>query len=241
MTINDDAVHWAVDGEPATAAEARTALTTRPLIILMHGYGSFEGDLIGLAPQLPTNFVCASPRAPLTAPAPVVNGFSWFPIPFTAEGIPVPRPEPEHFVGSDAHTAATAMLQWIDTLNERVDGGLGRIALMGFSQGGAMVTSLLRLRPERFTAGVNCSGFVAGGAHPADTALAAIRPPTFWGYDPADPIVTEARIAYTHDWLPAHTTLETRTYPGIAHSISREEVADIHRFLTTHVLTGATS
>lgn len=235
MWIDDDSVRWAVAGRPATVEEAIAALRDHPLLLLMHGYGSFEGDLIELAPQLPGGFVCASPRAPLVAPPPVVNGYAWFPIPFGPDGLPLPHVAPAEFVGSEPHRAAIAALEWIDALDARVEGGLREIALMGFSQGGAMVTSLLRLRPERFACGVNCSGFVAPGAHADDERLAARRPPLFWGRDTADPIVSEQRVAFTAAWSPAHTELEARLYPGIAHGISAEEVADIAAFLTRHV------
>lgn len=239
MTLNEEVVRWAVDGQPTTSQNALEALSTRPLLLLMHGYGASEGDLIGLTPHLPSQFVCASPRAPLNVPGPAFNGYAWFPIEFSTAGIPLPQPEPEQFVGSHAHSAAVATLRWLDTLDARVPNGLGSIALMGFSQGGAMATSLMRMRPERFSAGVNCSGFVAGGSYPGDATLAEIKPPMFWGSDPADPIVTESRLAYSREWFPAHTRLEQHTYSGIAHSISYDEVADIHAFLSTHVQMGS--
>ncbi|MGK0714949.1 alpha/beta hydrolase [Leucobacter sp. W1153] len=233
--INDDLVRWSIGGATASREEAVAALSERPLLLLMHGYGSFEGDLIELAPKLPGAFVCASPRAPLTAPPPVVNGFAWFPISFGADGTPVPEAPPADFADTAPHVAALAMLQWLDELDAQVSGGLGTQALMGFSQGGAMVTSMLRLQPERFACGVNCSGFVVPGGFSGDAHLAEVRPPVFWGRDAADPIISADRIAFTAEWLPAHTEVEARLYPGIAHGISVNEVADISVFLSRHV------
>lgn len=239
LRIDDDVVRWAVDGRDAPADEALAALTSRPLLLLMHGFGSFEGDLIGLAPLLPTGFVCASPRAPLVAPPPIVNGYSWWPIEMGPDGMPRHEDPPAEFVGSTPHAAALAMLAWLDALDARVaDGlgtGLGTVAPMGFSQGGCMVTSLLRLRPERFACGVNCSGFVAPGAFGDDAALAAVRPPMFWGRDEADPIISPARMAALAEWAGRHTALEAHAYPGIAHSISQDELGDIGRFLVAQV------
>lgn len=235
LRIDEAAVRWSVGGALTHAQDALDALAERPLLVLMHGYGSFEGDLIELAPHLPHDFVCASPRAPLVAPPPIVNGYSWFPIPLGPDGLPAPLPIGGAFVGSAPHLAAEATLAWLDALSERVAGGLGDVALMGFSQGGAMVTSLLRLRPERFFCGVNCSGFVAPGAFPGDDRLAEVRPPVFWGRDEADPIVRSDRIELTTSWLPRHSELEAHLYPGIAHSISREELDDISAFLGRHL------
>lgn len=244
LEIDNDAVQWVVDGI-AVGAAPLDALSQRPLLLLLHGYGSFEGDLIGLAPELPAGFVFASPRAPLVAPPPVENGFSWFPIRFDASGAAIPAPRPSDFEGSDPHSAAISLLRWIDALDADVASahgtGLREIAVMGFSQGGAMATSLLRLRPDRFACAVNCSGFVAPGRYANDAALAERRPPVFWGRDEADPIISAERILDTAEWLPRHSRLEARLYPGIAHAISRDELADIGAFLRQHVSDAETS
>ena len=55
--------------DPAESPEA-------PLLVLFHGFGSNEQDLMGLVPQLPQDFVVASVRAPLAQPP----GYSWFPL-----------------------------------------------------------------------------------------------------------------------------------------------------------------
>lgn len=242
VSIDDAAVLWSVDGHSVSAEQALDALEHRPLLLLMHGFGSFESDLIGLAPHLPAGFVCASPRAPLIAPPPIVNGFAWWPLPLGADGLPLPQAEPAEFIGSGPHLAALALLDWLDTLSGRLrtregfeSRGLGTVALLGFSQGGCMVTSLLRLRPDRFACGVNCSGFVAPGAFEGDAELAARRPPMFWGRDLADPVIDERRIALTSRWAPRHTALEERLYEGIFHGIGTDELADIAAFLREHV------
>lgn len=229
--IDSALVRWAVDGEPASADEAVAALAARPLLLLMHGYGSFEGDLIELAPRLPGGLVCASPRAPLVAPPPIENGYAWWALRIGPDGLPIRDEPPAEFEGSGPHAAAVGLLAWIDELSQRVEGGLGPVIPMGFSQGGCMVTSLLRMRPERFACGVNCSGFVAPGAWPGDAALAAIRPPMFWGRDPQDPVIDASRIALTAEWAPEHTRLEARLYSGIAHGIGADEIDDISAFI----------
>ena len=254
VRIDDDVVLWSVGGRRVSAEQALVELAHRPLLLLMHGFGSFEGDLIGLAPHLPAGFVCASPRAPLVAPPPIVNGFAWWPLPLGPQGLPLRQADPEHFEGSGPHVAAVAVLEWLDALDTRLRGmgaddidgsggpGLGTVALLGFSQGGCMVTSLLRMRPERFACGVNCSGFVAPGNFEGDAKLAELRPPMFWGRDEADPIIDEHRIALTTAWAPEHTTLEAKLYEGILHGIGADELLDISEFLLRHVPeTGSTS
>lgn len=243
--IDDAQVQWTVDGRSVSELDAVTALASRPLLLLMHGFGSFEGDLIGLAPKLPAGFVCASPRAPLVAPPPIVNGFAWWQLEIGPDGMPSRTAPPEHFEGSGPHTAALAVIDWLDALDTRVSArsggtGLGTIALMGFSQGGCMVTSLLRLQPTRYACGVNCSGFVAPGDFD-DSSIAAVRPPMFWGRDEEDPIISADRIVLTSEWAPTHTNLEARLYEGIAHGIGLDELADISAFLERHVPEGGSN
>lgn len=219
LSIDESVIQWSVAPD-----QVLEALQNRPLLVLMHGYGSFEGDLISLAPFLPENFVCASLRAPVTLGPPIVDGFGWYEI--------IERGNPD--VASLTKSTA-AVLDWLDGLNARVSGGLGEITLMGFSQGGCMVSMLMRARPERFTAGVICSGFIAEMDAPGDAILAERRPPVFWGRDENDPIILPQMVTPILSWLPEHSTLVSKLYPGIQHSISREELGDIHAFLSANV------
>src|SRR5690606_30238010 len=98
LRINDDLVRWAIGGRPASAAEAHDALTSRPLLLLMHGYGSNEADLIELTPLLPERFVAASLRAPVPLPPPTANGFAWWQINFGPDGRVIREEPPAAFV-----------------------------------------------------------------------------------------------------------------------------------------------
>ena len=183
-----------------------------PLLVLLHGYGSHEHDLVGLVPHLPRSLRSVAVRAPLTAGP----GYAWVPI------VDPGRPGP-----AATQDAAEAVLAWLD---EHVPASTP-VALLGFSQGGLMVTHLLRNRPERFFAGVVLSGFTADVELPGDAALAETAPPVFFGRGDVDPIITPEAFARTSAWLPEHTTLTEVVYPGLAHGISQQELADVKRFI----------
>ena len=68
--LDHDVVLWSAD---------ESARAGRPLLVLLHGYGSHEGDLFGLVPYLPDGFAYAAVRAPLAPPWPT-PGHSWYPI-----------------------------------------------------------------------------------------------------------------------------------------------------------------
>ncbi len=186
----------------------------RPLLLLLHGYGADERDLFALTPYLPQEFVFAAPRAPLTPPWPA-PGYSWYPV----EGLQ----GRDH---ANLSTAASALLSWLDAFTTAET-----VGLLGFSQGGAIALQSMRLQPERFAFAVNLSGYAAPGELPGDAELARIRPPVFWGRGTRDDVIPEPLVAHTTQWLPSHSELSGRVYPGLTHSVSDQELIDVHAFL----------
>ncbi|NJI61528.1 alpha/beta fold hydrolase [Microbacterium oxydans] len=187
-----------------------------PLLVLLHGYGADEHDLFGLVPYLPEGIAVASVAAPLAPPWPM-PGRSWYAI----EGLDGRSPEA-------VTVAAEAFLRWLDAAAEDAPS----VALLGFSQGAAVSLQALRLAPERFGAVAALSGYVASGELPHDEALAELRPPVFWGRGTHDDVIPPELVDHTAQWLPGHSDLSGRVYTGLTHSISQEELTDVHRFLT---------
>ncbi|MCT9819133.1 alpha/beta hydrolase-fold protein [Microbacterium sp. W1N] len=187
----------------------------RPLLVLLHGYGSHEQDLFALVPHLPDGVTIAAVRAPLAPPFPT-PGWSWFPI----EGLR--RHDP---VSTTA--AAERFLAWLDTLAH--DGPVG---LLGFSQGGVIALQALRLRPEAFAFVVDLAGYADPAPVAGDERLAALRPPVFWGRGARDEVIPAPLVEHSVAWLPAHVDLSGRVYPGLAHSVSQDELDDVVAFLT---------
>jgi phospholipase/carboxylesterase len=178
----------------------------------MHGYASHEGDLFALSPRLPLGPVIASLRAPL----PENGGNAWFTMRNSTPGDP-PK--------ENVDAAATAVIEWLDTLEYT------SVGLLGFSQGAALALQLLRHAPDRFAATVALSGFIASGGHPGDAELAHVKPKVFYGRGTLDQVIAADAVERTEQWIPAHTTPTSRIYEDVAHSISAQELADIAEFL----------
>jgi len=211
--LDDAAVLWS---EPFAPGDPR------PIVVLLHGRGSNETDLFSLVPALPDGAVYASVRAPIAEG----DGWSWF-----VSGPPGSPDVPS------AVAATRGMLAWLERTAPTA-----RVSVVGFSQGGAMTTQLLRHAPERFESFVNLAGFTiagAGAGAEAEARLTALARPVFWGRDPADPVIPASAIERTLGWLPAHSSLTLREYPGIAHSISRDELDDVIGFLNSTLLEAA--
>jgi len=206
VTIDPASVLW-------SAPERERA--GRPLLVLLHGFGSHEGDLFGLSPQLPLEPVIASVRAPLELQP---GSYAWAPLASQADAATV---------AESANEVAVALLAWLDSTEST------SVGLLGFSQGGAVALQLLRHAPERFAFAANLSGFAVLDNNAGDAELARVKPPVFWGRGTADQVITPDKIAYTDDWLPGHTTLTARIYEDLPHSISRAELDDVNAFIRT--------
>ncbi|MEC5186112.1 phospholipase/carboxylesterase [Cryobacterium sp. MP_3.1] len=188
--------------------------TTEPAVaLLLHGYGSNEHDLTGLIPAFGLALPWASLRAPLELGT---GGAAWFPI--TTPGNPDARPVAE---------ATETIWAWVDA---NLAPGT-RVIPIGFSQGGLMASQLLRTRPERVLAPVVLGGFVLAAEQPGDATLAETRPAVFWGRGAEDRVIGEAAITRTSAYLPQHSTLVERVYPGLAHGIDATEAGDVRDFL----------
>jgi len=122
------------------------------LLVLHHGRGTDERDLLGLADALDPRrrLHVVTPRAPLTLPG--ASGYHWYVVPR------VGYPDPETF-----HAAFARLAELHDELWERTGIDVDRTVLGGFSMG-AVMSYALGLAAERpVPAGVLAfSGFVPG-------------------------------------------------------------------------------
>ena len=185
----------------------------RPLLVLMHGRRGDAADRFAMASALPSEFVVVSLRAPIAEE----GTWSWFD-PKSPSGDPL---------AEDADRAADAVLRWLDALPFTPS----LVGVLGFSQGGAMATQVLRREAERIAFAVNLAGFVVRGEQASDALLAEARPPVFWGRGADDPLFTAELTERTAGWLERHTALESRVYEGLGHSISTHELDDVATFL----------
>jgi phospholipase/carboxylesterase len=142
------------------------------LLVLHHGRGADEHDLLGLADVLDPErrLHVVTPRAPLTIPG--WPGYHWYVVPR------VGYPDPETF-----RTAFAALAEFHDELWERTGLTPDRTVLGGFSMGSVMSYAL---------------GLSAGRPAPAGILAFSGFVPTVEGWEPrlADRTTTRAFIAH---------------------------------------------
>jgi phospholipase/carboxylesterase len=188
-----------------------------PLLVMMHGYGTDESRMVRLFEYLPSEFTFAAVRAPMD----IGDHYGWFLL--------------DYFLANDFADVVRVTNSVHDWINS-VRGRHSSVSLMGYSQGMAMASTLLRLHPASYSAVVGLSGFVLNNELLGLTDSFEAKPPFFWGRDKADLVINEDATAYTGEWLEEHTLLTARTYPGMGHAMSKPEMADVGAFLRHYVL-----
>ena len=107
------------------------------LVILMHGIGSNEYSLLGLASFIPENLSVVSVRSPLTM-AP--GAYSAFSVSFTSNGPKIDT--------AAAEASRQRLLRFIPELQLRYGIASDQTLIAGFSQGGIMSASLALTAPK---------------------------------------------------------------------------------------------
>lgn len=129
---------------PQPTAEGRA-----PLLILLHGYGSNEDDLMSLAPYLDPRFDVISVRAPHVLGA---GSYAWFPIVWDETGIFV---EPAEVVA-----AIQPAVAFVEQAIAAYGADPQHTLLLGFSQGATTSAGVLLRRPDLVAGAALMSGFV---------------------------------------------------------------------------------
>ena len=194
-----------------------------PLLILLHGIGSNEHDLLSLAPYLDGRFLIVSVRAPIVMGQ---AAYGWFNIEFTPQGI---RADVEQ-----AERSLKMLSGFVDELIEAYPVNRQCVYLMGFSQGAMMSLSLTLAQPEKVAGLVAMSGrFPAQQIlEPTGERRALENLPiliTHGIYDPVLPIEHGREIRRALASLPVQLTY--REYP-MGHEVNLESLRDVSIWLT---------
>ena len=183
-----------------------------PVVLLLHGYGTNEKDLVDLMEYLP-KLPWFSPRAPESSP---YGGSSWFHL------TDIANPDPDL-----VQKATDSLWHWIDeTIPES-----SPLVLLGFSQGALMATQLLRTRPVRILATVIIAGFTLEQQQPADELLLTLKPKVIYARGLQDQVISRESVSRTNTWLQAHTKAITKSYEGLGHSVDARVMADVANYL----------
>lgn len=200
---------------PASAGEP-----PHPALILLHGRGADENDLMPLADHLDPRLFVITARAPFAFPW---GGYVWYDL--TDQGVGHP----------DIRTLSVS----VEKVSALIDEAIGaysldprRIYVGGFSNGAATSAVLALLQPEKVAGAAILSGYfpphVDLPLRPEDAA----GHPIFEAHGTLDPVIPVAWARAGRDALAdMPVELTYREYP-MGHEISFEELQDLSAWLT---------
>ncbi len=204
-------------GEPCAGG------TPPPLLVLIHGYGSDERDLMGLAPNLDGRLRSVSVRAPRALEQ---GGYCWFPVEFTPVGLVVDYDE--------AESARRRLAELITAHQERHGVSPDDTYLLGFSQGATMALAV-GLADPRGSAGVaSLSGLCTDKMIPTEAeAVAALRDkPFFVAHGLGDPLIPIAQGRSVDKLLQSLPVDLTYREYAMGHEINADCLSDLSRWLS---------
>jgi phospholipase/carboxylesterase len=210
----------------ARVAEPRTAAAGRPpLLVLLHGIGADENDLLPLAPLLDPRLKVVSLRAPRNYPV----GYAWFQIDFGADGSVRPH--------TDQATQSLAdLVRWLERAPERYGTDPERTYLLGFSQGAMMSLGVLRTAPELLAGVMALSGRDPATLFPTTAspdAVGAVPLLVAHGtFDDLLPVENGRRTRAAFEGTSRDFTY--REFP-VAHGIDQEEILWVRDWLRAHL------
>ena len=189
-------------------------------IILLHGVGSNENDLFGLASQLPKDYFIIAPRGKFEIGA---GSYAWYNVDF-ATGKPVINAEQERASRSE-------LIRFVKEVKQKYF--LDDIYIGGFSQGAIMSYTIGLTEPD------DIKGVIAIGGRVLDEIRAVITPSSN---------LVKLKVFVAHgvqdNTLPIHFAREAKQYLStlqvqlsyheyqMSHEINQAVLEDINAWLT---------
>jgi phospholipase/carboxylesterase len=195
----------ATDGNPDPAA---------PLVVLLHGRGSNEQDILGLARHLPAEAAYAAVRAPIAEG----GGFAWF----ANRGIGRP-------VAESLRATMDWFRRWLDAVAPP-----GRpVVLVGFSGGAAFAGGLLLDDPGRYAGAAILYGTLPFDAGVPTTPARLAGVPVVVARGEHDTVIPRELLDRTWEYLLGESGAPTvaRRDP-VGHGIAPEALATVAGWLS---------
>jgi phospholipase/carboxylesterase len=193
-----------------------------PLLLLLHGIGSNEADLFGLAPYLDARFLIVSARAPITMGA---GAYGWFNIEFTPRGMVADMEQ--------ARKSLDLLPRFLDELVNHYHADERCVYVAGFSQGAMMSLATALNWPKKITGVVAMSGRFPSQVLEGELNEEALKGMPFMVthgiYDPVLPIEEGRTVKKNLEALPVELTY--REYP-MGHEVSQNSLRDVTAWLS---------
>jgi phospholipase/carboxylesterase len=190
------------------------------VMILLHGRGGSAEDIASLGEDLGgPDFAYLAPQA---------TSHTWYPYSFLA---PLEQNEPYL-------TSALGKVELIVQLAIGAGIAAEKIVVAGFSQGACLATEFVARKPRRYAGLIAFTGGLIG---PPDSDLShagdLAGTPAYFGSGDPDPHVPWTRVHESAEVLKQMgADVAAYRYPGMPHTITREEIESARQHIRTHSL-----
>ena len=192
-----------------------------PTILALHGRGSNESDLIGLAQYLPQKFLWISPRGTFSLGA---DAFEWFQI------TQIGKPDPTRLAN-----ALNTIDTFIDEAIANYPVDKNQLYLLGFSQGSIMSMSYALTKPQRVAGVIAQSGYIPHESGLQIDAAGIKSKPFILTHGIQDPMLPVDWARRSRDTLQnLGTNLEYHEF-NMGHNVSAESLAIINTWLERQI------
>jgi phospholipase/carboxylesterase len=197
---------------PVVATAGSTA-SDAPLVVLLHGRGSAESEIIGLAGALPAGPAYAAVRAPIAEG----GGFAWF---------------ANRGIGRPVAESLRATMDWFRGWLDDVAPAGRPVVLVGFSGGAAFAGGLVLDDPSRYAGAAILYGTLPFDAGVPATAGRLAGVPAFVAQGTQDAVIPRELLDRTWDYLLGESGAPTiaRRDP-VGHGIGRDALATLAGWL----------
>lgn len=153
-----------------------------PLVVLLHGRGSHEQEIISLAPRLPEGIAYAAVRAPIGEG----GGFAWF---------------ANRGIGRPVAESLRETMEWFRTWLDSVAPAGRPVVLVGFSGGAAFAGGLVLADPARYAGAAILYGTLPFDAGVPVQPAQLIGTPMFVAQGDADHVIPRELLDRTWSYL----------------------------------------
>ena len=195
------------------AATAGSADPAVPLVVLLHGRGSSEQDIVSLAEHLPAGPSYAAVRAPIAEG----GGYAWF---------------ANRGIGRPVAESLRETMDWFRSWLDAVAATDRPVVLVGFSGGAAFAGGLLLDDPQRYAGAAILSGTVPFDAGVPTTPGRLEGVPVFVAQGDADTVIPRSLLDRTWTYISEESAAQAtaRRDPG-GHGISAETLQALGAWL----------
>ncbi len=206
---------------------ASKAKSDPPVLILLHGYGSSEGDLIEVAKTLDERFLTFSLRAPFKGSD---VGYSWYELTRT-------RTNELTSNYAELKQSKAKIISFISNACKAYKADSTKVFLMGFSQGAIMAYDIALTSPKKIAGILALSGRMLEDTKTAiaeTTSVAKLK--FFIAHGNSDNVISIKESEKATEFLKTNNIKEV-TYKNyeMPHSISGAELNDIKAWLKKQI------